>query len=105
MCRNSEGMGYTMVPFGQGVKDRSPPTKDLMRFVLRKQLAHGGNPVLRWMADNVTVKTDPAENIKLDKEKSTERIDGMVALVMALARAVVDEDTTSVYEDRGVITF
>ncbi len=105
MCQNLEGMGYTMVPFGQGFKDMSPPTKDLMRLVLSKKIAHGDNPVLRWMADNVTVKTDPAENIKLDKEKSTERIDGMVALVMALARAFVDEDTASVYEDRGVITF
>lgn len=55
--------------------------------LLSKRLYHGGNPVLRWMADNVAVKQDPAGNFKPDKSKSTERIDGMVALIMALGRA------------------
>ncbi len=94
MVQNLEGLGLTVVPFGQGFKDMSPPTKELMKLTLEEKLAHGiGNPcgshpVLRWMMDNVFVRTDPAGNIKPDKEKSTEKIDGVVALIMALDRAI-----------------
>lgn len=88
MTQNLEGMGFTVVPFGQGFKDMSPPTKELMKLVLEQKIAHGGNVPLRWMMDNVYVRTDPAGNIKMDKEKSTERIDGSVATVMALDRAI-----------------
>lgn len=66
----------------------SPSSKKLMKLTLEKKIAHGGNPVLRWMMDNIYVKTDPAGNIKPDKEKSTEKIDGAVALIMALDRAI-----------------
>ena len=59
-----------------------------MRIVLEHRLNHGGHPVLRWNFDNAYVRTDPAGNLKLDKEKSTEKIDGAVALVMALDRAI-----------------
>ena len=72
-------------------------------LLLTRQFAHAGNPVLRWMASNVMVKTDPAGNIKPDKEHSTERIDGIVTTVMALARAQLAETEPSVYEDRGLI--
>ena len=71
MVQNLEGMGFTVVPFGQGFKDMSPPTKELMKLVLEKKIAHGGHPVLRWMMDNIYIRTDPAGNIKADKEKST----------------------------------
>jgi phage terminase large subunit-like protein len=104
MTQNLEGMGFTVVPFGQGFKDMSPPTKELMKLVLEQKIAHGGNIPLRWMMDNVYVRTDPAGNIKMDKEKSTERIDGAVALVMALDRAIRNKTSTdSVYNDRGII--
>ena len=104
--QNLEGMGFTVVPFGQGYKDMSPPTKELMKLTLEKKLAHGGHPVLRWMMDNVFVRQDPAGNIKMDKEKSTEKIDGAVATVMALDRAIRNEGTTgSVYDERGIIAF
>lgn len=104
MTQNLEGMGFTVVPFGQGFKDMSPPTKELMKLVLEQKIAHGGNVPLRWMMDNVFVKTDPAGNIKMDKEKSTERIDGAVALVMALDRAIRNNSPVeSVYNDRGII--
>lgn len=63
-------MGFTLVPFGQGFKDMSPPTKELMKLTLEQKLAHGGHPVLRWMMDNIYIRTDPAGNIKADKEKS-----------------------------------
>jgi len=103
MVQNLEGMGFTVVPFGQGYKDMSPPSKELMKLTLEKKIAHSGNPVLRWMMDNIFVKTDPAGNIKPDKEKSTERIDGAVALVMALDRAIRNENRDSVYDGRGIL--
>ncbi len=104
MTQNLEGMGFTVVPFGQGFKDMSPPTKELMKLVLEQRIAHGGNVPLRWMMDNVFVRTDPAGNIKMDKEKSTERIDGAVATVMALDRAIRNNGSTdSVYNERGII--
>jgi phage terminase large subunit-like protein len=79
--------GFTMVQFGQGFASMGAPTKRLMELVLSGELAHGGNPVLRWMAGNVMVEIDPAGNIKPSKSKSREKIDGVVSLVMALARA------------------
>ena len=93
-----------MVPFGQGFKDMSPPTKELMRLVLEHKLCHGGHPVLRWNMDNAYVRTDPAGNLKLDKEKSTEKVDGAVALVMALDRAMKNlSGGDSIYNHRGFI--
>ena len=107
MVQNLEGMGFTVVPFGQGFKDMSPPTKELMKLTLERKIAHGGHPVLRWMMDNIFIRTDPAGNIKADKEKSTEKIDGVIATIMALDRAIrCGNDTSeSVYDDRGLIVF
>lgn len=93
-----EGDGFNMVPFGQGFRDMSPPTKELMRLVLEHKIAHGNHPVLRWNIDNAYVKRDPADNIKIDKAKSTEKVDGAVAMVMALDRATRQETTTSIYD-------
>ena len=105
MVQNLEGMGFTVVPFGQGFKDMSPPTKELMKLVLEKKVAHGGHPVLRWMMDNIYIRTDPAGNIKADKEKSTEKIDGAIAAIMGLDRAIRcgNASTASVYDDRGIL--
>jgi phage terminase large subunit-like protein len=105
MVQNLEGLGFTVVPFGQGFKDMSPPTKELMKLTLEEKLAHGGHPVLRWMVDNIFIKTDPAGNVKPDKEKSTERIDGAVATIMALDRAIRHrgDSNTSVYDHRGLL--
>ena len=104
MVQNLEGMGFTIVPFGQGYKDMSPPTKELMKLVLEKKIAHGGNEVLEWMVDNIFIKTDPAGNIKPDKEKSTEKIDGAIAMIMALDRAIRHGgQQDSVYNERGII--
>ena len=106
MVQNLEGLGFTVVPFGQGFKDMSPPSKRLMELVLERNVAHGGHPVLRWMMDNIFVRTDPAGNIKPDKEKSTEKIDGAVAAIMALDRAVRHGGSTgSVYDERGILAF
>ena len=103
MVQTLEDDGFTMVPFGQGFRDMSPPTKELMRLVLEHRLCHGGHPVLRWNMDNAYVRTDPAGNLKLDKEKSTEKVDGAVALVMALDRAMKNQGGDSVYNHRGLI--
>ena len=105
MVQNLEGMGFTVVPFGQGFKDMSPPTKELMKLVLEQKIAHGGHPVLRWNMDNIYIRTDPAGNIKADKEKSTEKIDGAVATIMALDRAIRcgNDHGTSVYDERGIL--
>ncbi len=106
MVQDLEDLGFTVIPFGQGYKDMSPPTKELMKLVLEGRIAHGGHPVLRWMMDNVFVRQDPAGNIKMDKEKSTEKIDAAVALVMALDRAIRNMGSTeSVYDSRGLIVF
>ena len=76
-----------------------------MKLVLEQRIAHDGHPLLRWMMDNIFIRTDPAGNIKPDKEKSTEKIDGAVALIMALDRAIRNEgkDSNSVYDERGLI--
>ena len=107
MVQNLEGMGFTVVPFGQGFKDMSPPTKELMKLVLEQMIAHGGHPVLRWMMDNIFIRMDPAGNIKADKEKSTEKIDGAVATIMGLDRAIRcgNETSESVYDSRGLLVF
>ena len=93
------------VGFGQGFKDMSPPTKELMKLTLEEKIAHGGQPVLRWNMDNIFIRTDPAGNIKPDKEKSTEKIDGAVATIMALDRAIRcgNDNTESVYDSRGIL--
>lgn len=104
MVQNLEGMGFTVVPFGQGFKDMSPPTKELMKLVLEQKIAHDGNPILRWMIDNIYIRNDPAGNIKADKEKSTEKIDGAIATIMALDRAVRNRgNVKSIYDDRGLL--
>lgn len=95
-----------MVPFGQGFKDMSPPSKELMKLALEGKLTHGGHPVLAWMVDNIHVRTDPAGNIKPDKQKSAEKIDGVVATIMALNRAIRCGNTpeaSSVYDLRGLL--
>ncbi len=105
MVQNLEGMGFTVIPFGQGFRDMSPPTKELMKLTLEEKIAHGGHPVLRWMMDNIYIRTDPAGNIKADKEKSTEKIDGAVATIMALDRAIRcgNASGASVYDTRGIL--
>jgi phage terminase large subunit-like protein len=91
--------------FGQGFVSMSEPTKELERKIQLKRINHFGNPVLRWMASNVELKLDPAGNIKIDKSKSSEKVDGMVALVMALGAFMTPpESEDSVYLERGIRT-
>ena len=83
--------GFEMVRIGQGFASLAYPTKRLLELVLDGKLVHDGNPVLRWMASNVIVQRDPAGNIKPDKEKSREKIDGIVALIMAISGVMAGE--------------
>ncbi len=104
MVQNLEGMGFTVVPFGQGFKDMSPPTKEFYKLLMEGKINHGGNPVLKWMAGNVVIRKDPAGNEKVDKDKSTEKIDGIVAAIMALDRCIRNANKQeSVYENRGLL--
>ncbi|MGT2712652.1 terminase large subunit [Streptococcus oriscaviae] len=106
MVQNLEGMGLTMVPFGQGYKDMSPPSKELYKLMMEGKIQHGGHPVLKWMGQNVVMRQDPAGNIKPDKEKSVEKIDGIVALIMGLDRCIRHQtDGGSVYDERGILSF
>ena len=100
-----DGDGHNVTFFGQGYRSMNVPTKALEASVLGEKIVHGGNPVLRWMASNLCIEQDPAGNYKPSKRKSTEKIDGMVALIMAMGRHQASDDNDddgSVYEDRGL---
>lgn len=99
-----QNMGLTCVEFGQGFASMSPPMKELERLVLSHQIEHNANPVMTWMADNLVAATDPAGNIKPDKKHSREKIDGMVAMIMGLDRAMRRVSARSIYEMRGIRT-
>jgi len=88
--------GVPLGEFRQGFASMSAPTKQVEALVLGGKLAHGGNPVLRWMASNVMLKTDPAGNVKVDKSKSTEKVDGIIALVMAVGEAMTGDGTSNI---------
>lgn len=102
--------GAPMVTMGQGFASMSAPTKDLQRLVLtgtpeKPIIRHGGNPLLRWMVDNLAVAMDPAGNVKPDKANAGDKIDGVVALIMALSRAIAakEQEGRSAYEDNDFI--
>lgn len=103
VTQNLEKQGMTMVQFGQGYASMSPPMKELERLILSEKIRHGNNPVLTWMADNLIARVDPSGNIKPDKEKSREKIDGMVALIMAIDLALRHPEAKSIYETRGIL--
>lgn len=95
--------GMTMIPVGMGYGNLSAPSKHLEALVLQRKLVHGGHPVLRWNADNVTTEQDPAGNIKPSKAKSTQRIDGIVALILALSRAMHHGKRGCIYNERELL--
>lgn len=108
MTQALEGMGFTVVPFGQGFSSMSPPTKRFYELLMEGKMVHGAHPVLRWMTGNVVVDTDPAGNIKVTKRRSPDKVDGIVAAIMALDRCIRHEENTgSVYDDpdRGLFVF
>ena len=102
---DQRGISFPLSPFGQGYKDMSPALDALESELLNGRIAHGMHPVLRMCALNAVGTQDPAGNRKLDKHKANGRIDGMVALAMALGVAQTEvPEGPSVYETRGVLT-
>jgi phage terminase large subunit-like protein len=98
--------GFDVVPFRQGFVSMTDPTKKLEDMVLAKKIRHDGNRILRWCAANTVVDSDPAGNLKPTKKKSTDRIDGVVALIMAVGRMIAPKEAEyeSVYKERGIVT-
>lgn len=103
LVNNLQDDGATMSPFGQGYASMSAPTKEMEKLVLKKRIVHGNNPVLRWQVQNVQLRTDPAGNIKIDKAKSSEKVDGVVSLVMGIGEWMSSDTGASVYDSRGII--
>jgi phage terminase large subunit-like protein len=101
---NLEADGFKMEECRQGFKSMTEPMKELMATVISGKLEHYGDPVLTWMAGNVSATQDPAGNIKPDKDTSGEKIDGMVATIMAMQRIVSNPSLQdSVYKSRGIV--
>lgn len=98
-------MGLTVVPIGQGFKDLSAPSKEFYEQLMKGNLVHGGHPVMKWMCGNVVVDTDPAGNIKPTKKRSADKIDIVVAAIMALDRCIRHEQHGSVYDERDLYVF
>lgn len=102
--RQIERLKQWCIPVGMGHYSMAAPCKELELKIAAKTVRHGGNPVLRWNVGNAAVKLDPAGNMKPDKEKSTERIDGLVATLIAEFCALrMPQEKGSVYDERGPI--
>jgi phage terminase large subunit-like protein len=107
IVQNLADFGLTMVPIRQGFATMSPASKDFEKMILERRIRHGNNPVLNWMMDCVTIKQDPAGNIKPvkpDRLKSSKRIDGIVASIMAIDRSTRNSSNKkSIYDDPDVV--
>jgi phage terminase large subunit-like protein len=102
IIRNLADEGMNLVEFGQGFLSMGPAAAEFMRKVLARELQHGADPVADWCASNVSIRTDPAGNVKPDKERSIERIDPIVAVIMAVGRSMAEE--SGIYADgRGLL--
>ena len=101
MAQKLDKSGLTVIPTRQNFENMSPPSKELAKRILDRTIEHAGNPVLRWMADNVVTVTDENENIRPSKKRSKQRIDGITALILALGRAQRHEGG-SVYDEHEV---
>ena len=109
LAQQMQSDGLNIVSFGQGYASMSPAAKDFETLVMARKLRHDGNPVLRWCLGNCSIESDAAGNIKPSKAKSSEKIDALVASIMAVARSRVGEaggaigrGAPSVYESRGM---
>jgi phage terminase large subunit-like protein len=102
--------GVRMEPFNQGIMHISPPTKELERLIVSGDLEHDGNPVTRWMYTNVTMYRDNNDNYRPNKGKSTDKIDGVMADIMAVGEWLIRRADTPVSsylleDDTELITF
>ena len=105
MSQDLMDAGLSVVDMRQGYASMSPPTKAWEGLIRQKRFRHGGNPVMRWMMDNIRLRTDPAGNIKIDKGSSADKVDGPISTVMALDRALRHtKPAKSAYEERGLMS-
>lgn len=95
--------GLVMAETRQGFKTLSEPSKEFEKLITAGDVRHGGHPIMRWMVSNAAKRQDPNENIAPDKASATGRIDGVVATIMAIGRAIVQTSGASVYDDRGLL--
>jgi len=95
--------GFNVVSHGMGFMSMAGPTQEFERLVVGGRLRHGGNPILRWAASNAVVSQDPAGNIKPDKSKANEKIDPIVASIMATGRAMATRDEPVRKLKRGLV--
>jgi phage terminase large subunit-like protein len=98
-----QGVGLEMIEVGQGFLSMAAPMAELLRLVRGGKLWHGGHPVLRWMASNLSVRTAPAGNLKPDKEKSSDKIDGISALCNALAITLGSLESSPYSDGRSLL--
>lgn len=93
--------GLDCVPTGQGYQSMTGPMKELLRLTMQQRLRHGGNPMMRWMIDNLAVDMDSAGNVKPAKDKAADKIDGVAAVVMALRECLAEQPPTKTYRAAG----
>jgi len=104
LVQELDGDGFDLCYFGQGYQSMTAPIKELERLVYDGKLSHGGNPVLRWMMGNVMIRRDDADNVKISKSKSKEKVDGVVSTAMSVALWMASKvEKPSVYRDRGIM--
>ena len=104
LSNDLDGDGFEVVQFQQGFRDMNAPTKELGKLVRGRHLRHAGHPVLRWNALNVAVDVDSGGNLRPSKKRSFERIDGLVATIIAIGRAIGRSvESGSVYDKRELV--
>ncbi|HXI96977.1 MAG TPA: terminase TerL endonuclease subunit, partial [Candidatus Acidoferrum sp.] len=99
LVKDLKSDGFDMVEVPQTLTHLTDPTKELQRLVVARRLRHDGNPIARWMANNTVTRSDLNGNVRPDKEKSPERIDGIVAAIMALDQVIRQESKGSGFLD------
>jgi phage terminase large subunit-like protein len=100
-------LGHNFLRFPQNYSTFNAPIKELYKYINQNKVNHFNNPVTRWQVSNVVLKTDPGGRVKYDKDKSSDKIDGVVSLTMGVGVCMAlsnEPEFRSVYEDRGVST-
>jgi phage terminase large subunit-like protein len=93
--------GWVMVQMAQSARAMTASTAEMLRLIAAGLFGHGGSGIMRWQAGNAVTRTDPSGNVKLDRQRSTEKVDGMVAAVMGLDRALRRSEKATDYVAAG----
>ena len=103
LANDLQAEGLPLMKVRQGFQTMAPAMQEMLRRVLKKELRHDGNPVMRWCVDNLAVATDPAGNVKPDKANSNDKIDGVSALANALSEAINTDRERSAYDEHELL--